>query len=82
MKIITKANPAWKHFNAFLVYHRTVRESVEIPEKVPLAMATKGEFLKYLRGIAECSLKVKSSTSVSPLSLCVCSVAIVAIMIG
>jgi hypothetical protein len=45
---------------------RTVRKSVDIPQKsVPMVLATKGEFLRLLRGICECSLKVTSSTSVS-----------------
>ena len=45
---------------------RTVRKSVDIPQKsVPMVLATKGEFLRLLRGICECILKVTSSTSVS-----------------
>ena len=49
---------------------RTVRKSVEIPQSVPIILATKGKFLKLLCGICECSLKVISSTSVSLSSLC------------
>ena len=48
---------------------RTVRKSVEIPQSVPMILATKEEFLRLLRGICECSLKVTSSTSVSLSSL-------------
>ena len=48
--------------------NRTVDAMVRLPDKVhvPLSMVTKGEFLRVLRNIKECSLRASSDlTSVS-----------------
>ena len=48
--------------------HRTVCKSVEIPERVHMTVATRGEILKHLQGIAECRLRKAGSDMVSPLN--------------
>ena len=48
--------------------YRTVSKSVEIPERVHMAVATRGEMLKHLQRIAECRLRKAGSDMVSPLN--------------
>ena len=62
----SKGNSVTGQSRLLYIICRTVRKLVDIPQKsVPMVLATKGEFLRLLRGICECSLKVTSSTSVS-----------------
>ena len=70
LAVLTKPVKETAYSRAMYIICRTVRMSVDIPQKsVPMVLATKGEFLRLLRGIAECCLKVTSSTSVSLSSL-------------
>ena len=48
--------------------YRTVCKSVEVPKSVHMAVATRGEVLKYLQRIAECRLRKAGSNMVSPLN--------------
>ena len=48
-----------------LPLYRTVRKTVELPERTPLARAMKKDFFRILQRIAECRLQVTSRNSVS-----------------
>ena len=51
-------------YTNFVCIYSTTSVPVEIPDKIPMIMATK-RFQGFLRTIVECSVKVTSSTSVS-----------------
>ena len=46
-------------------FYRTVRKTVELPERTPLAGAMKRDYFRILQKIAECRLQVTSRNSVS-----------------
>ena len=48
---------------SYIIQIRTLHRTVQIPDGVPMVMATKGYFLKILGGIAEFRLKVTGGTS-------------------
>ena len=52
-------------FAVTVFLYRTVRKTVELPERTPLAGAMKRDYFRILQKIAECRLQATSRNSVS-----------------